>query len=63
MTHKTIKFILLLLLGTTANLYAQIKPTQTELINTIQKVNDYWQSTHPNPGNPFWDNAAYHTGN
>ena len=29
----------------------------------IHKVNTQWQSTHPNPGNSFWDNAAYHTGN
>ena len=33
------------------------------LIKTIDKVNTYWQSTHVDPGNPFWDNAAYHTGN
>lgn len=30
---------------------------------TIHQVNRYWQSTHADPGNPFWDNAAYHTGN
>ncbi len=63
MTHKIIKSIFILLLATTASLWAQTKPAKAELINTIQKVNDYWQSTHPDPGNPFWDNAAYHTGN
>ena len=34
-----------------------------EVINIIKKVNNYWQETHPDPGNAFWDNAAYHTGN
>lgn len=42
---------------------AQKVPEKAELINTIEKVNNYWQSTHTDPGNPFWDNAAYHTGN
>ncbi len=43
--------------------FSQNRPTKQELINTIEKVNDYWQSTHPDSGNPFWDNAAYHIGN
>ena len=42
---------------------AQKVPEKAELINTIEKVNNYWQSTHTDPGSPFWDNAAYHTGN
>lgn len=29
----------------------------------ITKVNDHWQATHPAEHNPFWDEAAYHTGN
>lgn len=29
----------------------------------IEKVNDHWQATHSPEHNPFWDNAAYHTGN
>lgn len=29
----------------------------------IDKVNTHWQSSHPAEVNPFWDNAAYHTGN
>lgn len=33
------------------------------VLATIHQVNRYWQNTHPDPGNPFWDNAAYHTGN
>ncbi len=63
MTHRIINSLFILLLATTTSLFAQIKPAKAELINTIEKVNNYWQSTHPNPGNPFWDNAAYHTGN
>ncbi|MCW3805322.1 glycoside hydrolase family 88/105 protein [Plebeiibacterium marinum] len=34
-----------------------------DVISTINKVNDYWQSTNPEHGRAFWDNAAYHTGN
>ena len=34
-----------------------------EVINTIHKVNNYWQTNHPEHGRSFWDNAAYHTGN
>lgn len=34
-----------------------------DLLQTLQKVNNYWQQTHPNPGNSFWNNAAYQTGN
>ena len=34
-----------------------------EVINTIHKVNNYWQTNHPAHGRSFWDNAAYHTGN
>ncbi|MCM1067333.1 MAG: DUF2264 domain-containing protein [Muribaculaceae bacterium] len=29
----------------------------------INKVNDYWQANNDPHSNPFWDNAAYHTGN
>ena len=29
----------------------------------ITKVNNHWQSIHPAEHNPFWDEAAYHTGN
>lgn len=38
-------------------------PARQEVLNTIRLANGYWQQTHPDPGNPFWDNAAYHTGN
>lgn len=29
----------------------------------LYKANRHWQQTHPKHGRPFWDNAAYHTGN
>ncbi len=38
-------------------------PSSEEIRRMIVKVNDYWQSRHPEPGNAFWDQAAYHTGN
>jgi Predicted unsaturated glucuronyl hydrolase involved in regulation of bacterial surface properties, and related proteins len=60
---KKTSFIVLLIFCFSAYLTAQQKPTKSELISIIQKVNDYWQNTHTDPGNPFWDNAAYHTGN
>ncbi len=34
-----------------------------EVENIIHKVNDHWQVTHSAEVSPFWDNAAYHTGN
>ena len=39
------------------------KPHKGEVLQCIDKANKYWQTTHSDPGNPFWDNAAYHTGN
>ncbi len=40
-----------------------ITASKADVLETINKVNNYWQSNHPDPGNAFWDNAAYHTGN
>ena len=57
------KFVLLLLMLVGMSVFAQKKPSRQEIIGTIEKANNYWQSTHPTPGNPFWDVAAYHTGN
>ena len=37
--------------------------TKEQVLVTINQVNTCWQRTHPEPGRPFWDNAAYHTGN
>jgi len=40
-----------------------ITSTKADVLETINKVNNYWQSNNPDPGNAFWDKAAYHTGN
>lgn len=37
--------------------------TAVSVKKMIESVNDYWQATHPVPGNAFWHTAAYHTGN
>ncbi|MDR0573888.1 MAG: glycoside hydrolase family 88 protein [Tannerella sp.] len=34
-----------------------------EVVHTIHKVNNYWQTNHPVHENSFWHRAAYHTGN
>lgn len=47
----------------TLNLFATHTPDKKELTGIIEKVNLHWQQSHPDPGNSFWDNAAYHTGN
>jgi len=36
---------------------------ETKVSELIRKVNDRWQSTHPDHENAFWHRAAYHTGN
>lgn len=41
----------------------QETPAASALIETILKVNNYWQSNHPKHGDAFWNRAAYHTGN
>lgn len=42
---------------------AQKVSKQDAIIEIITRVNTNWQKSHPNSGRPFWDNAAYHTGN
>jgi len=37
--------------------------SKAEVLEIINRVNRYWQNTHPEPGNAFWHVAAYHTGN
>ena len=34
-----------------------------QVLEIIERVNDYWQEQHPEPGWSFWEHAAYHTGN
>ena len=38
-------------------------PDKNEVLDIINKVNNHWQTNNPAEVNPFWDNAAYHTGN
>jgi len=40
-----------------------IKQSKKDVIAIIDKVNNHWQDTHPEPGNAFWHVSAYHTGN
>lgn len=37
--------------------------THLQVVETIRKVNNYWQSNNKAEVRSFWDNAAYHTGN
>ena len=37
--------------------------TKSKVIETIKKVNDYWQANNSPKTRAFWDNAAYYTGN
>ena len=37
--------------------------TKEEVLNIINKVNNYWQINNSPKVNSFWHNAAYHTGN
>ncbi|GAB1415742.1 hypothetical protein MASR2M117_11480 [Paludibacter sp.] len=38
-------------------------PTDEEVLENIYRANIYWQEKNPTHGRPFWDRAAYHTGN
>lgn len=55
------------LLGSAAVCTSSCTNTKTEsweeVSDIVCKVNDYWQTNHPEHGRAFWDNAAYHTGN
>ena len=39
------------------------KMTADDVINTIIRVNTYWQTNNKAEVRAFWDHAAYHTGN
>ncbi|MDR2413720.1 MAG: DUF2264 domain-containing protein [Odoribacteraceae bacterium] len=56
------KYLKLLLLGVVLPAMLQARTT-ADIIAIIEKANDYWQKTNPRPGNAFWHQAAYHTGN
>lgn len=38
-------------------------PDKEEVLGIIDRVNTYWQENNSPEVRPFWDNAAYHTGN
>ncbi|MEO5910987.1 MAG: glycoside hydrolase family 88 protein [Pelobium sp.] len=45
------------------SLPSDVNTSEEKVLEIINLVNTSWQKNNPNPGNPFWDNAAYHTGN
>ncbi len=51
------------LLCLTTGAQAAKKWTKQAVVNVVEKVNDHWQSTHPEPTHPFWHPAVYQTGN
>lgn len=65
-----LSLVFLLLIHTSCNSERQVRTTgsiqqikPTDVLAVISKINDYWQSSHPEHGNAFWHHAAYHTGN
>lgn len=56
-----LKALILLCVGFVSCTDRQPKPD--DVIEIINRVNNYWQQAHPGHGRSFWDNAAYHTGN
>ena len=42
---------------------ADTTPDKNEVLAIIERVNTYWQENNSPEVRPFWDNAAYHTGN
>lgn len=55
--------VLLSFVSCSSSQKAAVNNKQKDILETIHKVNRYWQQTHPAPGWAFWDEAAYHTGN
>lgn len=60
---KKYKLLIFLLSCISLNGYAKSNTSRDSLVKIIDRANTYWQTTNENPGNSFWDNAAYHTGN
>ena len=57
------KLLSTLLLGTALIAQTVVAQTKEDVIATIEKVNNYWQSHNSAKCRGFWDNAAYFTGN
>lgn len=47
----------------TANKPVPVNTEAQQVLNLIYKVNDHWQTKHPEHKRAFWDHAVYHTGN
>ncbi|MCM1022148.1 MAG: DUF2264 domain-containing protein [Muribaculum sp.] len=60
-----LKSILLVLAASCLAISIQAaQPTEAQTVRkAIDKVNTYWQANNKAEVRPFWDNAAYHTGN
>jgi unsaturated rhamnogalacturonyl hydrolase len=56
-------FALSVALGGCANAPAKGAGSRGDVIAAIHKVNAYWQGRTPAQESPFWNVAAYHTGN
>lgn len=57
------KKLSILALGAMLMAQSAVAQTRQEVISTIEKVNDYWQTHNSARCRGFWDNAAYFTGN
>lgn len=62
MLHKIRKVFLYITSVMPAMLYAASETPQ-QVLETIDRVNTYWQANNSPEVSSFWDNAAYHTGN
>ncbi len=64
--NSAVKFLsitLVALLFITEHALGASLPKKEKVVALLEKANDHWQQQHPNPGNAFWDQAAYQTGN
>ena len=59
---KRVLFVLMTVLWFLPSAYAK-RMTKEDVVNTIIRVNTYWQANNKAEVRAFWDNAAYHTGN
>jgi rhamnogalacturonyl hydrolase YesR len=49
-------------LSAVCSVSAQSLPSRTQVLTAIEKVNNYWISKNPKPGNDDWAQATYFTG-
>lgn len=60
---KQLKFLLAIFALILISCSGRNDDPKSEILDIIVKVNNHWQSAHPQPANAFWHPAAYHTGN